>query len=80
MTDKATMITYYYIKFTNFNDFIIGQKVKLWYDCNNPQTAKLEGKDNWILAMAFGVFGFVICIVFYPVLIKQLIDLLLNLP
>ena len=32
MTDKVAMITYYYTTFTNFNDFIIGQKAKVWYD------------------------------------------------
>lgn len=46
MTDKLAKITYYYTTFTNFNDFIIGQKVKLLYDCNNTQTDTLEGKDN----------------------------------
>ena len=75
MTDKGSMITYYSTTFTNFNDFTVGQKVKVWYDGSNPQTATLEGKDNWILAVAFGAFGFAMCIVFYPIFIKQLLGL-----
>ncbi|HKR04745.1 MAG TPA: DUF3592 domain-containing protein [Bacteroidia bacterium] len=76
MTAKGDVITYYSTTFTNFDDFIVGQKVKVWYDSNNPQTATLEGKDNWILAVAFGVFGFFICIIFYTLFIRQLIGLL----
>lgn len=75
MTAKGDVITYYSTTFTGFGDFIIGQKIKVWYDNNNPKTATLEGKDNWILAVAFGVFGFVICSVFYTLFIRQLTGL-----
>jgi hypothetical protein len=76
MTAEGNIITYYSTTFTNFGDFIIGQKIKVWYDSNNPQTATLEGKDNWILAVAFGTFGIVMCAVFYTLFIQQLIGLL----
>lgn len=75
MTEKGDIITYYSTTFTNFNDFVVGQKVRVYYDAGNPQTATLEGKDGWILSAVFGIFGLVMCLIFYPVFIKQLIGL-----
>lgn len=76
MTEKGELITYYSTTFTNFGDYMVGSKVKVYYDSSNPQNATLEGKDNWILAAAFGFFGFFMCIIFYTIFIKQLIGLL----
>jgi len=78
MTTKGDIITYYSTTFTNFGEFTVGQKVKVWYDSNNPQLATLEGKDNWILSAVFGVFGIVICAIFYTLFVQQLIALIRN--
>lgn len=75
MTQNGDIITYHSTTFTNFSEFTVGQKINVWYDSNHPQTATLEGKDNWILAAAFGVFGFFICIIFYTLFIKQALAL-----
>ncbi|MBK7855551.1 MAG: DUF3592 domain-containing protein [Bacteroidetes bacterium] len=73
MTEKGEIVTYYSTTFTNFNDFTVGQKVRVFYDSNNPQTATLEGKDGWILAVVFGIFGFFMCLIFYTLFIQQVI-------
>jgi hypothetical protein len=69
----AQVVTYYSTTFTNFSDYEVGNQVTVYYDAENPEIATLKGKDNWILAIAFTIFGFAICLIFYPMLLKQII-------
>ncbi len=71
-TEKGEAVKYYSTTFTNFNEYIIGQPITLWYSAEDPQLATLEGKDNLILPVVFGAFGIAICLVFYPMLIRSL--------
>jgi hypothetical protein len=75
MTGKGEIITYYSTTFTNFGEFTVGQKVRVWYDSNNPKTATLEGKDSWLFPAVFGIFGIAMCAIFYTLFIQQLIAL-----
>ena len=45
----------------------------------NPQGAILDWKDGWILSLAFGIFGGVICLIIYPFLLTRLCRFLLGL-
>jgi hypothetical protein len=71
-TDKGVATTYYSTTFTNPPGFETGQKVKVWYDAKDPKLATLEGKDNWILVISFGIFGLALCAIFYSLFLTEL--------
>jgi len=71
-TENGEAVKYYSTTFTNFNEYKIGEPVKLWYSAEEPQLATLEGMDNLILPVVFGAFGITMCLIFYPMLIRSL--------
>lgn len=76
VTNQNIQIRFYSTSFSNLSHYEIGQKLRIWYLPENPQKASLNGKDAWLLSASFLVFGFVICLIFYPMLIKRLFQFL----
>lgn len=71
MTATGTPVTYYSQTYTTPASFSVGQTVTLWYLTDNPQKdVTLEGKDAWILSIAFGVFGVVLSLIGYSSLLS----------
>lgn len=50
----------------------VGQQVELWYLEQDYNAALLKGKDEWILSIAFGVFGAVMFLIGFPFLLQNL--------
>ncbi len=67
-TANNKMLTYYSQLYTTPKRYKIGEKVSIWYLPNQPNRATLEGADGWILPVAFGVFGFIMCVIGYRLL------------
>lgn len=72
LTRNNKIQLYYSTVFTNPAAYQPGQHVRIWYLAEDPANATLEGKDAWILSLAFGIFGTAICLVAYTVLLKML--------
>jgi hypothetical protein len=73
MTQSGEVKKYYSSLYTTPCYYEPGQQVSIWYLPNDPTKATLNGKDAWILPIVFGIFGFVICLITYSVLIGLLI-------
>jgi hypothetical protein len=55
--------SYYSQTYTTPAQYQIGQSVNIWYLPNEPNLETLNGADGWILPVAFGVFGSVMCLI-----------------
>ncbi len=64
---------YYSTLFTSPAGYQVGQHVRIWYLPEDPANATLDGKDAWILSAAFGIFGGVICLITYGILLNMLL-------
>lgn len=71
-TQESKIVKYYSTTFLTPCPYQIGQQVKIKYMPENPQEAILDWKDGWILSIAFGIFGLVICLITYSILLPQL--------
>ncbi len=72
LTNENKIVKYYSTTFLTPCPYQIGQMVKIKYLPNNPHEAILDWKDGWILSIAFGIFGGVICLISYTYLLKAL--------
>jgi Protein of unknown function (DUF3592) len=72
VTEKKQIIKYYSTTFLTPCPYQIGQQVKIKYLPKTPHEAILDWKDAWILSIAFGIFGGVICLITYTFLLKSL--------
>jgi hypothetical protein len=79
ITQDNQVIRYYSTTFLTPCPYEVGYQVKIKYLPNNPQEAILDWKDGWILSIAFGIFGGVICLITYSFLLTRLIRFLLGL-
>jgi magnesium-transporting ATPase (P-type) len=79
ITQENKIVKYYSTTFLTPCPYQIGQQVKIKYMPENPQEAILDWKDGWILSIAFGIFGLVICLITYSILLPQLFRFLLGL-
>jgi hypothetical protein len=79
MTQDNKVVKYYSTTFLTPCPYEVGYQVKIKYLLNNPQEAILDWKDGWILSIAFGIFGGVICLITYPFLLTRLVRFLLGL-
>lgn len=79
MTNENKVIKNYSTTFLTPCHYQIGQQVKIKYIPTNPQEAILDWKDGWILSIAFGIFGGVICLITYSILLPHLFRFLLGL-
>jgi Protein of unknown function (DUF3592) len=79
VTQDNRVVKYYSTTFLTPCPYQIGYQVKIKYLPENPQQAILDWKDGWILSIAFGIFGVVICLITYPHLLTRLIKFLLGL-
>ncbi len=79
VTQENKVIKYYSTTFLTPCPYQIGQQIKIKYLPQNPQEAILDWKDGWILSLAFGIFGGVICMITYPFLLTRLFRFLLGL-
>lgn len=70
VTDKNRLVKYYSTTYLTPCPYQIGNLVKIKYLPENPQEAMLDWKDAWILTIAFGAFGGVICMITYYYLLK----------
>jgi hypothetical protein len=52
--------------------FQIGETIKIWYRKDNPNQLLMEGKDEWLLPMILGGFGFIFSLIGIPALLKEL--------
>ncbi len=64
---------YYSQTYTTPAEFSKGDAVDIWYLPDDPKRATLKGADSWILPVAFGVFGSVMCLIGYSLLFNMLI-------
>lgn len=71
-TQNNEVVRYYSTTFLTPCPYQMGSQVKIKYLPENPQEAILDWKDGWILSIAFGIFGLVICLITYSILIPQL--------
>jgi Protein of unknown function (DUF3592) len=78
VTNKNRVIKYYSTTYLTPCPYQVGNYVKIRYLPENPQEAILDWKDAWILTIAFGVFGGVICLITYYYLLKSLIKRLFS--
>lgn len=72
VTQDNKLVKYYSTTFLTPCPYQIGSQVKIKYLPENPQEAMLDWKDGWILSIAFGIFGLVICLITYSILLPQL--------
>jgi hypothetical protein len=79
VTQENKVVKYYSTTFLTPCPYQIGYQVKIKYLPENPQEAILDWKDGWILSLAFGIFGLVICLITYSILLPQLFRFLLGL-
>jgi hypothetical protein len=63
---------YYATTYTTPPLYQIGQQVELWYLEHDYNAALLKGKDEWILSIAFAIFGAVMFLIGFPFLLKTL--------
>ena len=73
LTTNNRVQLYYSTVFTSTASFQRGQHVRIWYLPEDPASATLDGKDAWILSLAFGIFGGVICLLAYGILLSRLL-------
>jgi hypothetical protein len=78
-TQENKLVRYYSTTFLTPCPYQVGYQVKIKYLPENPQEAILDWKDGWILSIAFGIFGGVICLITYPFLFTRLSRFLLGL-
>lgn len=64
---------YYSTSYRTPAGYSIGETVELWYIPGIPYEAILKNKDEWILSIAFSVFGFLLCIISIPAIIRRLV-------
>jgi Protein of unknown function (DUF3592) len=72
LTDNNQLQLYYSTVFTTPAAYQKGQHVRIWYLPDDPANATLSGKDAWILSAAFAIFGGVICLITYSILLNML--------
>jgi Protein of unknown function (DUF3592) len=65
-TTTGQQKSYYSQTYTTPAEYKIGDTVNIWYLPSEPNLATLEGGEMWILPVAFGIFGFVMCLIGYP--------------
>lgn len=75
-TQENKVVRYYSTTFLTPCPYQLGYQVKIKYLPNDPQQAILDWKDGWILSIAFGIFGGVICIICYTYLLGILVRIL----
>lgn len=64
---------YYCQTYTTPAQYAIGDQVDILYMPDEPNKATLKGLDSWILPAAFGIFGSVMALIGYSLLINLLI-------
>jgi hypothetical protein len=65
-TQKGEQHKYYSTLYTSLATYQVGQTVDIWYLPDDPLKATMKGGDAWILPVAFGIFGLVMCLIGYP--------------
>jgi uncharacterized membrane-anchored protein YitT (DUF2179 family) len=63
---------YYSTTYTTPVLFQIGETIKIWYRKDNPNELLMEGKDEWLLPMIMGGFGFIFSLIGLPALLKEI--------
>lgn len=76
VTAQGRTVTYYSTTYTTPCGYTPGQQVDIWYLPDQPEQATLNGKDAWILPVVFGIFGVAMCLIFYPMLFRALLEIL----
>lgn len=72
LTGNNKLQLYYSTVFSSQDVYQRGQHVRIWYLPEAPSTATMDGKDAWILSLAFGIFGGVISLIAYGILLSRL--------